>query len=190
MNTSVIFVWIIVIVVFTGLIVFLRFRNKKSKEKKLSPLFNFARENNCEISMYDRWDKTLIGLDNSVNNKLFFIRKVADKEVKKIVNLSEIKNCHITKTTRTASFNRENVIVTDKIELVLTPVEKSKSDVVLEFYNTDYDSLNLSGELQLTEKWVETLNKLIGGTHKPDKKIDNVKSLSTVNKLQAKAGVL
>ena len=190
MNTNSLLVWLVVIVVISGLIVFLRFKNKKSKEEKLSPLFNFARENNCEISMYDRWDKTLIGLHSSVNNKLFFIRKVADKEVKKIVNLSEIKNCRMAKTTRTASFNRENVIVTDKIELVLSPVEKSKPDVVMEFYNTDYDSLNLSGELQLAEKWVEILNKVISGTKKPNKKEDDVIPLPGINKLHAKAGVL
>lgn len=190
MNTNSLLVWLVVIVVISGFIVFLRYKNKKSKEEKLSPLFNIARENNCEISMYDRWDKTLIGLDNSVNNKLFFIRKVAENETRRVINLSEIKTCRIAKTTRTAYLNKENVIVTDKIDLVLSYGEKSKPDVVLEFYNTDYDSLNLSGELQLAEKWLETLNKLISEANKPDKKADNVKPLPTLNKLHAKAGVL
>ena len=41
----------------------------------------------------------------------------------------------------------------NKIDLVFSFVDNSKQDVSLEFYNTNYSQLTLSGELQLAQKW-------------------------------------
>jgi hypothetical protein len=36
----------------------------------------------------------------------------------------------------------------------------NKPDVILDFYNSGYDSLTLRGEIQLAEKWAEIANSM------------------------------
>lgn len=160
MELNTILGWSITLLIVTGLIVILRFKNLKMKKQTLSVLQAFAKENNSEISTYDTWDKTLIGIDDKEENKLFFIRSIPENEIRKVIILSDVLECKIAKTARNVSFKKETVHVIDKIELVLSLGNK-KPNVSLEFYNTDYDHLTLSGELQLAEKWLEIVKKSI-----------------------------
>lgn len=145
--------WLIIILTTTSFIVFFWIRSRNKEKITSSALLNFAKENNCTISSYDHWDKILIGIDNQEINKLFFIRTIPDKEHRAAINLSEVMSCRLVKTERTVRYDKEKVNVIDKIELVFSFVDTHKPDVALEFYNTDYNQLTLSGELQLAQKW-------------------------------------
>jgi hypothetical protein len=57
-------------------------------------------------------------------------------------------------------YNKELVNVIDRIELIFS-FNNHRPELSLEFYNTDYDQLTLSGELQLAEKWAGTLKTII-----------------------------
>ena len=161
MVSNIILPWSIIILAIVSLIVLIKRRNRIRKKNLFSVLQSFAKENNSEISSCDQWDKTLIGIDTSEINSLFFIRTISDTEFREVINLSEVKKCRLIKTERTEFYHKENVNVIDKIELVFSFFDTPKPDIRLEFYNTDYDKLTLSGELQLAQKWSETVASIL-----------------------------
>ncbi len=148
-----IIIWMIVIILSSGLIWLLRANAKKREQKVLAPLYDFAAENGSKLSAHDHYNNFLIGMENSGIDRLFFIGKNGDKEIKKMINLSDIKNCRVARIGRSVGSGKESYQVTDRIELVLTPAEKNKPETGLEFFNTEYDQLTITDELRLAEKW-------------------------------------
>lgn len=175
MDSNMILTWSITILAIIFLILFIQKRNKKRGKEILSVLQSFAKDNNGEISSYDRWDKTLIGIDNSEINKLFFIRTISDKEFREVINLSEVKKCRLIKTERIVRYNKENVSVIDKIELIFSFVSTHKPDIALEFYNNEYDSLTLSGQLQLAQKWSGIVEAILNTVKNRNSEVGKVK---------------
>ncbi|MBN2603436.1 MAG: hypothetical protein JXA91_04830 [Candidatus Thermoplasmatota archaeon] len=159
MNSNIALGWSIAALAILGLIVFIRSRNKNRDKKILAPLLSFARENNSEISYFDTWDKTLIGLGDKENNSLFFIRNIPEREIREKINLSEVSECRMLKTERKVKYGKETVIVTDRIVLAFS-FYKHKPEVCLEFYNSDYDELTLCDELQLALKWTGMIKSI------------------------------
>ncbi|MCF8371941.1 MAG: hypothetical protein K9H64_09980 [Bacteroidales bacterium] len=153
MDSNMILIWSIIILTTILLVVFIQNNNKKKLKKTISVLQDFAKELNSMISNYDHWDKTLIGIDNKGVNKLFFIRTTRDKEFREVINLAEVKDCRLAKTERNVHYNSNNVSAIDRIVLVFSFIDTHKPDIALEFYNSDYDQLILTGELQLAQKW-------------------------------------
>lgn len=160
MDFNIILGWSITLLAIAGLIVFIRVRNKNRDKRTLAVLQTFARENNSEISYYDTWDKTLIGIDNKEINRLFFIRNIPDREIRELINISEVADCRMSKTERKVKYDKETVNVIDRIELIFS-FYNQKPEIALEFYNTDYDQLTLSGELQLAQKWTGIIKSIV-----------------------------
>lgn len=157
--------WSITVLAITGLIVLIRLRKKRREQKILAPLHAYAAENNTEIGSYDRWDKTLIGIDTNEPGTLFFIRNIPGRIMREQIQLSEVLNCRLYKTGRRVKFNKEIVNVMDRIELCF--IFFNKREISLEFYNADYDLLTLSGELQMAQKWSGKINGIIQGINQP-----------------------
>jgi len=166
-----------------SLIVFFQIRNRNREKKVFSALQTFAKEINSTISSYDSWDKTLVGIDNGENNKLFFLRTISNKEYREVINLSEVMSCRVVIDERTVEYKREKVNVIDKIDLVFSFVNTHKQDVKLEFYNADYDQLTLSGELQLAQKWAGIVKSILVTNKKLEKEVNkaNIQVPSDLN---------
>ncbi|MDP3313502.1 hypothetical protein [Lutibacter sp.] len=148
----------IMIMVFVVPIV-LASRSRKNKEKQiLQSLQNLANEADTKISLYDLWDTTIIGMSET-SHKLFFYRKTDDLEINHSVDFHSIQKCSVHTISRTLKSNNEDYVIIDKLELCLTIIDKSKREIILEFYNTDV-STQMNGELALVEKW----NKIINNT--------------------------
>ncbi len=160
MNLNIILSWSITILGFVGLVVFFRIKNKISNKKNLAPLATFAKSYNSTISDYDIWDKTLIGIDNRTINRLFFIRRLPNGEIHQVIDISDVSGCRMSKLERKIKINDKIENVVDKIEVILT-FNNNTPDLALEFYNTDYDRLVLTGELQLAQKWLKTINIIV-----------------------------
>lgn len=175
MNSQTVFPWLITIVVtlFTILLFWLGWKRKQ--RKTLSKLKNFATENNCTLNEFDCWDKSLIGLDKTGGGKLFFIRKSPGIKSKIIIHLLDIKRCNLIKTERTEKVGRIKISIIDRIQLILTPKNLHNEEISLEFYNTDFDSLTLTGELQLAEKW----NKLINDSLNNEINVDETLNIAS-----------
>lgn len=153
--------WSISLSVILLLVAIIKIFNMKHEKRILSGIQSFAREYNSKISIYDAWDRTLIGIDDKENYLLFFIRSASGTEVRQMIRLSEVKECRLIKTGRKEKYHEESVNITDRIELVFGFHNKQKQNVSLEFYNSEYDRLNLTGELQLAEKWRDLIMTIL-----------------------------
>ncbi|AEE53159.1 hypothetical protein [Haliscomenobacter hydrossis] len=134
--------------------------SKRKKQKKLQNLFDFAAKNQGNITQHDFWHKSSIGLDET-NNTLFFIRTLQDKEITQVVKLEDMQKCQLINTNRIINDQDSQVKVIDKLELSFTPRDKQQAAIVLEFFKVESDSLTLTGELQLAEKWTNLANAQI-----------------------------
>ena len=140
--------------------------NKKKKAKQyLLPLNELAENKNCTISRYDIWSDSVIGIDET-QNIVFAIRKTKEKESSIEVNLAEIFRCRVAEVSRTSGPKEGSIKAFDRIDLVFSNKDKSKADVVVEFYNANTDRLTLSGELQLAEKWCTLINNKVASLSK------------------------
>ncbi len=142
--------------------------NKKKEKKLLRGLSAFAERNSFKISRYELWNNSTIGIDDT-SLTIFYTRKSRDIETSQQINLAEIQKCRVINSSRTWSNKDGNFKVIDKLELVFSFQDKGKNEVVLEFYNAEYDSSTLTGELQLVEKWCKIFNEKISEMTKPKK---------------------
>ncbi|MCC6754323.1 MAG: hypothetical protein IT266_10120 [Saprospiraceae bacterium] len=138
--------------------------NQKREKKLLQELSTFAERNNCKISQHELWNNnSLIGIDETAN-MIFFIKKLKGNEIMQQINLTEIQKCRVINSGRTVSNKNGSHKVVDKLDLAFTFHDKNKEEIIVEFYNADYDSLTLSGELQLVEKWCKIINDRISSS--------------------------
>lgn len=153
---------IIVTLIFVGIIaipIILMNRSRMAKKKQsMSTLTAFAGTKGGKISEFDFWKNTSIGLDRD-NHLLFFIRKKGAEEQKTAIDLKEIQSCRILNATRSVPTPSGSEKVTDKLELIFKSNDQGVPEKILEFFNSStQDSLSLTGELQLIEKWLGVLN--------------------------------
>ena len=141
-------------------------RSKKKKEAQfLEPLKRLAEKDNCKISQYDIWNNSVIGID-ATQNIIFAIRKTKEKETSVVVNLADVFRCRVNEVSRTSGPKEGNVIAFDRIDLVFNNKDKSKADIVVEFFDANTDRLSLTGELQLSEKWCVLVNNKLASISK------------------------
>ncbi len=136
-------------------------QNKKKRDAiLLQPLHELAQQGNYKISTHNLWNKSAIGMDEE-KQFVFFTRQTPNATVALQINIFEFKHCRVNTADRAVARGKETMKVIDRIELLLQPKEGSKNDTVLEFYNSDYDSLTIQHELEIAEKWSTIINNLI-----------------------------
>ena len=156
----------VIIVLFGITLYILNSRSKKKKEAQfLQPLSRLAEKDNCKISQYDIWNDSVIGIDET-QNTVFAIRKKKEKETSIVVNLAEIFRCRVIEVSRTSGPKEGNAIAFDRIDLAFINKDKSKADVVVEFFDANTDRLTLTGELQLAQKWCVLVNNKLASIGK------------------------
>lgn len=128
--------------------------NRKKKNKLvLSAISDLAKERNCSISQNEICGKFAIAIDDKKN--LFFSKlNEKDEVTPTYIDLSVINQCNVSNINRIVSNNK----IIDKLALELTPIDKTKPIVILEFYNVEVSS-QLTGELQSIEKWNVLINE-------------------------------
>jgi hypothetical protein len=131
--------------------------NRRNKMKKmLQSLKKLADEQNCYVTQSEVCSNFAIGID-AMANFLFFMKQTEEGVITKTVNLREYRNCRLNNSARNLSSKKEHYHVITKLILSFNPFDKSKSDEVIEIYNNEVDSLTLSGELQVAERWQEMI---------------------------------
>ncbi|HLN74829.1 MAG: hypothetical protein ACM3O8_09585 [Methylococcaceae bacterium] len=133
---------------------------KKKANMLLGNLSRLSGVNLTTLTQYEIWNNSVIALDDS-GAVLYFIRNSSDDQTFQKVLLPEIKRCWVNEVSRAVSINGSSIKVVEKVELKMENKGKSKPDTIIEFYNQDSGRLDLSGELQLAEKWCKLLNDTI-----------------------------
>lgn len=154
MNSITIISLAIIIAACALLVVLVKTVKRKKTQKKFQLLSDFAAKHNSSLSKHEFFDGISIGLDES-SNYLFFIKQTADQKTEQHIDLSKIKNCRVNNISRMVN----GTVVIDRLELSFSTSARDESPLIMEFYNSDYDSVTLAGEVQFIEKWTELINK-------------------------------
>ena len=153
-------------------------RSRKKREKKfLQSLSKIAEKHNCNITQHEFCGDFVIGLDENAN-AVFFFKQVNNKETAKYINLTKIQSCTMINTSKTIKAKNSSYKEIDKLEFKFLPTTKYKPNILLEFYNYD-ESLPLSCQLELMEKWLKIINdKLVSQKNKGAQKHESKKVYS------------
>lgn len=131
--------------------------NRVNKETKMVQMLNEnARHSDCEISHHEVCGDFVLGLDEN-KNWVFFFKQHKEKAISQFVDLAEIQVCQVVKKTRTANNDIVSFGSTERVELCLTPANKSKAETRFELYDENVNS-QLRGELQFGDKWAKQIN--------------------------------
>lgn len=144
------------ICIIPSVIVFIK---RKNKEKHLiQKLRELALQSNKILKTSEIWNNNAIGLDES-ESYIFAIRNTKEGTNHYAININEVAKCQMLKNSRNLKHYNEDIV--DRIALAFVNKNKGVEDVIIEFYNTDFDNFFLSGELQKMEKWNTLVNKII-----------------------------
>jgi len=175
MDLGTIIITLVFIAIVTVPFILTGYSKKRKKKNLFSRLTEMAKTEDCTITEFEFCSDFVIGLDEMANH-LFFYKKAENREIAKSINLREYKSCKVFNANRSVGDKKEKLYVVDKLELSFYPVDKGKPEISIEFYNDEYDSLTLTGELQLIEKWEKLLNERMKKPQKPKTEIDAIPS--------------
>ncbi len=145
--------------------VVLNIKKKKREKEILQSLYSLATEHNCNISDYDVWNHSSIGIDDH-NQYLFYTRMIKNNLETHSIKLSEVQRSSVSKINRTVKTEDSSFEIIDRVELVLSLQYNNVADEVLELYNASYDKPTVTFELELADKWCNLINKRIPSTVK------------------------
>jgi hypothetical protein len=150
-------IWIAVIIILCTIIfVLIKVNIRRNYRKQFDTLVAIAQNVQCELTEYDFLKDLLVGWDAN-KHFVFFHKKQNEEIIQKSINLNEMSSCEANRITRSIN----GVIVIDNLELSFFPIDKSLPRQFLEIYNSDFDSLTLTGELQLLDKWEKQLKQVL-----------------------------
>lgn len=126
-------------------------KNKKKDQQFFQLLLDKAKQLNCNLTNHEVTGNIIIGLDDE-KKELFFLKRTRNYERLQHLNLSEMRSARLNNVSRMVGERDSKQKVIDKLQLIFTPIDTTKRDIVFEFYNSD-ETLVMNGELQLIETW-------------------------------------
>lgn len=128
-----------------------QFRTRRKREKSLFlSLQKISNQNGGKITEYEFCGDFVIGFDEK-SKFIFFYKLKNGQEVSEFVDLSVIQSCYDIKNKRQ---------IMEQIFLCFTFKNKSQDDTRLELYDAEAN-LQLSGEFQFVDKWVNKINEVL-----------------------------
>jgi hypothetical protein len=146
---------VIVITILPFLLVTLS--NKKTKKQILKELITMSNLKNSTVTQFDLWNNSALGID-SKGRTLHYFRKTNGEAVWNHVDLSEVQRCRLLDQSRPVN-ELVNDLSIERLELAFTHFKKEKEDILLEFYNKEYDGIQAQHELLLAKKWSDIVNQ-------------------------------
>lgn len=151
---------IIIILICIAPFIYINSKNRKREKLLLQSITDAAGHHESKITRYDLWGNSVIGIDEK-NFSVYYKRVKEEQEQMEHIQLSQIQKSCVTSTSRVVTEKDGSYKIPEKLDLTLTYHDRSRGELSLEFYNANHDSLILSGELQLVEKWNGILNDAI-----------------------------
>ncbi|NIJ45567.1 hypothetical protein FHR24_002035 [Wenyingzhuangia heitensis] len=150
-------VGIILFICITPFVIMSR-KNAKKEKEILQLLENKALEHKGAINIHEHCNNITIGLDTN-KQFLFFLKSKKEQTLEQFIDLSLFKKCEMVSTNKPLLNPKKDNVVLEKIELVLTPIQKNETILKLEMYHEE--DAELRGEYQLAKKWVKEINHLL-----------------------------
>lgn len=134
---------------------------KRNKERAILNVLNkLANENHSQITEYEIWNHSSIGIDDN-SAYMFYICLINENQISNIVNLKEVEKAKVNSIYRSVNTDERTYNIIDKLELEFIHKNKNIPEKVFEFYNSNTNRLTLAGELQIAEKWCNKVNAIL-----------------------------
>ncbi len=161
MNTGIMLMGVLLAILIVSPFVFFRNSKRKSKEKELLDLLrDLAGRNNSTVTNFKIWNNSAIAIDKE-SSMLLFVVKSEKQSSDMAISLAEVKNCKVVTTSHVVKIKNETNKVTDVIALALESRVGTRPDIILEFYNNEFDGFILDGESLLADEWARTINVVL-----------------------------
>jgi len=158
MSTASVITGIVLLLIVMLAIGYFSYKQNQKVKILVSKLKNFADKHATTISNSGVHNNNVIGIDGT-GEKLFFVNHV--KNIYVMVDLRTIKVCKITEGARMVNTNYGNQKVIDNVDLTLIPIDPKSNLIHFEYFNVNNGDIQLSGELQFLDKWVQIINSQI-----------------------------
>lgn len=133
------------------------YRKRVKKEKRMyNNLKTNAIQQNSSLSAHEFCSDFVIGIDEN-KEKVFFFKLKKEEEINQFVDLSEIQKCELIKKGRDLKNPSSSMYSTQKVSLYFYSKDKKNPNTEFELFHEE-TNLQLSGELQLGEKWCNKIN--------------------------------
>lgn len=157
-NQSAIVVGIILICICVIPFAIIAAHKAKRKKRMLQLLNEAAAQFQSRVTHYEFCRDFIIATDQKTS--VFFCSEDKKNKTVQTIDLSTIRSCEIEK--KTSSMNSGNItyVIVEKLDLLFLPAEKTKQTLRIELYDREIQVM-LSGELQLADRWLKQINKLL-----------------------------
>ncbi len=155
MDLNVIIMSAIIIAICAVPMMILSIKKKKKVAYFKSVLTEIAKPKSGNIKSYEISDPIAVGMTENDEAFVFYHKHENGQEEKVCIRLSEIKQCFMIRTSRSSQSGSIG-----KLLLSFEYHDKNKPDFLLEFFNAA-ESFQLTGELQLIEKWKPLISAAI-----------------------------
>jgi hypothetical protein len=134
------------------------YRKRVKREKRMyNSLKTNAKQQNTSIGEHEFCGDFAIGI-NDTQEQIFFFKNKKGEEINQFVNLSEIQKCELIKKGR--EIKSSSMHSTHSVSILFYTLDKKKPNTEFELFHEE-TNLQLSGELQLGEKWCNKINSLL-----------------------------
>ncbi|HCM76162.1 MAG TPA: hypothetical protein DIS90_07255 [Cytophagales bacterium] len=135
-------------------------RGIKRVKAFLDKLHDLANRHKGKINEHEVWNGTAIGIDKEAM-KLFFIRTYGENLEEKVVNLAEVQQVRVSNKSRTIKSSDGDIKMIERLDLVFSFIDKSKPEVMMEFYDNHRDNLTVDGEFQSVTRWHKVASEMV-----------------------------
>lgn len=132
--------------------------HRKKVKQNLYILNREAAKYNLNLTRFNTWGNTSIGMDAQAGAVLF-TKKTADGEITQQVILGNTAKCRVADIKRTQSDGDHHYSITERLDLVFET--RDKKETAFSFFDIQHDGGMLTGELQMAEKWCTQVNSFI-----------------------------
>jgi hypothetical protein len=154
-KSTIIGVWIIVLIILPFIISYLY--NKMKAKKFEKDFLSLSEKEKIIISQKAFWKKCYsIGIDTD-SKKLLYLNKHSEKEHGTLIDLSEIEKCMVVHTDKTVKSQNGNTNPTNRLDLVFTYKNSDMPEKVLEFYNNP-EFMPTMDDFSHIENWLNIVN--------------------------------
>jgi len=160
MDTFAIKSTIIVVLIFVVIIILIKMTRKNKSNKLLDKLHKLAELNNSKIAEYEIFEDRIFGIDKETKS-LFFIKNDEERFIEKSIFLKDFDKSKIVKHHSTVKNNGQSFDILDSLDIVFQPKDKNKAVDKINIYDSNFDNLTLSGEVQFAEKWCKKIEEIL-----------------------------
>ncbi len=150
---------IVCIILFFVPIYFLSRSGASKRKQRLSALLALSEKNGLRLSAKEAWNDYTIGIDDA-SRRMVFIKNTEEDHQEVLIDLKDIARCNVNNVSREVKTGGGIQRIIERIELQFFHKKAELPPVSVEFYDGK-KQMQLSGELQLAEKWAALVKKAL-----------------------------